>query len=141
VTAFDDTPANLRFRIGVLKINQRDGDARITLGVAAFDRIIVRYDKKTITFTPDPDGRAVGRAVSKQRGEMGEVAAINQANSAESLAGIMFSSGTLLCLHQEANLTRFFRQYEYPPEIAAQPEVGFWFRNPMACRVRALIFA
>ena len=45
--ALNDTPANLRFRVGVVKINQRDGDARITLGVAAFDRVVVCRDKKT----------------------------------------------------------------------------------------------
>jgi hypothetical protein len=77
------------------------------LRVAAFDGVVVGCDNKTVAFTPDPDGRAMGRAVSEQGGEMGEVAPVNQANDVRSSsAGMVFSSGTLRFLCERANLIK-----------------------------------
>ena len=91
--ALDDTPANLRFRVGIVEINQRDGDARITLRVAAFYRAVVRCDKKAIAFTPDPDCALWGEPSASSVARWAKLRpSTRRMTSAESLADMTFSS-------------------------------------------------
>src|SRR5205809_3017857 len=69
-------PAKLGLAIGIVHINDGDGHPRIAPRVLTFDRLLIGADDDAVAFASHPHRRAVGRAVTHDGSQMGEVAAV-----------------------------------------------------------------
>src|SRR5579864_6947029 len=77
-TALHDSAADLNFLVGIVKVHDGKRDPRVASRVLRFQRAFAGADDEMLAFPSDPDRHGLRRTVRHERGEMGEVRAIDE---------------------------------------------------------------